>query len=69
MKFYSEMPNKAQELTLERFENFGGIILAIKMLDEGVDIPSIDHALIIASDQNPRQHIQRRGRVLRKSPN
>ena len=45
MKFYSEMPNKAQELTLERFENFGGIILAIKMLDEGVDIPSIDHAL------------------------
>ena len=32
------MPNKAQELTLERFENFGGIILAIKMLDEGVDI-------------------------------
>ena len=69
MKFYSEMPSKAQKSTLERFENFGGIILAIKMLDEGVDIPSIDHALIIASDQNPRQHIQRRGRVLRRSAN
>ena len=69
MKFYSEMPHKSQKLTLERFENFGGIILAIKMLDEGVDIPSIDHALIIASDQNPRQHIQRRGRVLRKNKN
>ena len=39
------------------------------MLDEGVDIPSISHALIIASDQNPRQFIQRRGRVLRKDRN
>lgn len=69
MKFYSEMPLEAQKGTLEKFENFGGIILSIKMLDEGVDIPSIDHALIIASDQNPRQYIQRRGRVLRKSDN
>ena len=44
-------------------------MLSIKCLDEGIDIPSITHALIIASDQNPRQFIQRRGRVLRKDPN
>ena len=44
-------------------------MVSIKCLDEGVDIPSISHALIIASDQNPRQFIQRRGRVLRKDRN
>jgi superfamily II DNA or RNA helicase len=51
--------------TLELFENEGGILLSINMLNEGVDIPSIDHSLIIASSQNHRQFVQRRGRVLR----
>src|SRR5215217_6489670 len=43
----------------------GGILVAIKCLDEGVDIPTVDHALILASSRNPREFIQRRGRVLR----
>ena len=30
--------------------------------------PVVPHALILASSQNPRQFIQRRGRVLRKVP-
>jgi superfamily II DNA or RNA helicase len=51
--------------TIDLFENEGGILLSINMLNEGVDIPSIDHSLIIASSQNQRQFIQRRGRVLR----
>lgn len=55
--------------TLDWFKTFGGILVSIKCLDEGVDIPTIDHALILASSQNPRQFIQRRGRVLRKAPN
>ena len=42
--------------------------MSIKCLDEGVDIPSINHALILASSQNPREFIQRRGRILRRSP-
>ena len=33
-----------------------------------MDIPEITHALILASSQNPRQFIQRRGRVLRQCP-
>ena len=40
-------------------------MLAIKCLDEGVDIPEINKALILASSTNPREYIQRRGRVLR----
>lgn len=43
-------------------------LVAIKCLDEGVDIPSVDTAVIIASSTNPRQFIQRRGRILRNYP-
>ena len=39
------------------------------MFDEGVDIPSIDHCLILASSQSKREFIQRRGRVLRVNKN
>ena len=42
--------------------------MSIRCLDEGVDIPDVSHALILASSQNPRQFIQRRGRVLRRAP-
>lgn len=42
-------------------------ILAMRCLDEGVDIPSADKAIILASSTNTKQYIQRRGRVLRKS--
>lgn len=58
----------SQSATLDWFRKFGGVLVSIKCLDEGVDIPSVSHALILASSQNPRQFIQRRGRVLRKSP-
>ena len=51
--------------TLEYFTREGGVMLAIKCLDEGVDIPEINRALILASSTNPREYIQRRGRVLR----
>jgi superfamily II DNA or RNA helicase len=44
-------------------------MLAIKCLDEGIDIPLINKALILASSANPREYIQRRGRVLRTHPN
>ena len=43
-------------------------LVAIKCLDEGVDVPSTKTALLMASTLNSRQHIQRRGRILRKSP-
>jgi|LGOV01.1.fsa_nt_gb superfamily II DNA or RNA helicase len=42
-------------------------IVAIKCLDEGVNIPSIETAYILASSGNEKEFIQRRGRVLRKS--
>lgn len=44
-------------------------LVAIRCLDEGVDIPAIETAIILASSGNPRQFIQRRGRVLRPHSN
>lgn len=46
----------------------GGVMLAVKCLDEGVDLPRVNKAIIMASSTNPREYIQRRGRVLRKHP-
>ncbi|NJL62448.1 MAG: DNA phosphorothioation system restriction enzyme [Methylacidiphilales bacterium] len=43
-------------------------LVAIRCLDEGIDIPAIQTAVILASSSNPRQFIQRRGRVLRPHP-
>ena len=43
-------------------------LVAIRCLDEGVNIPSIRTAFIMASSTNPKEYIQRRGRVLRKFP-
>ena len=55
--------------TLRYFAINGGVLVSIKCLDEGVDIPAATHALILASSKNPREFIQRRGRILRKSEN
>jgi len=65
---YHTLMNGSQKDTLKWFKVFGGVLVSIGCLDEGVDIPTISHALIMASSQNPRQFIQRRGRVLRRAP-
>ena len=44
-------------------------ITAIKCLDEGVNIPGIQTAFIMSSSRNPKEFVQRRGRLLRKSNN
>ena len=53
--------------TLDFIARNGGVLVAIRCLDEGVDLPTLDHALILASSSNPREFIQRRGRVLRRA--
>lgn len=42
------------------------ILVAIKCLDEGVDVPPARTAIIMASTSNPKEWIQRRGRILRR---
>jgi superfamily II DNA or RNA helicase len=55
----------AGEETLARWKHTGGVMLSIACLDEGVNIEEISHGIILASSKNPRQFIQRRGRMLR----
>ena len=58
-----------RELILKKFEEGAyKALVAIKCLDEGVDVPSAENAIIMSSTTNPREHVQRRGRILRNSP-
>lgn len=43
-------------------------LVAIRCLDEGINIPSIKSALILSSNDNYREFVQRRGRILRQFP-
>jgi superfamily II DNA or RNA helicase len=51
---------------IENFSN-GSIdcIVGMRLLDEGIDIPSAERAIFVSSSTNPKQFIQRRGRILR----
>lgn len=57
-------------ILLEQFSK-GNVnaLVAMKCLDEGVDVPSAETAIIMASTSNPREYIQRRGRILRRYKN
>lgn len=44
------------------------VLFAIDCLDEGVDVPSARMGIILASSGNPKEFIQRRGRLMRKAP-
>ncbi|WP_218905549.1 DEAD/DEAH box helicase family protein [Actinomadura luteofluorescens] len=67
---YTSDEDESTRITLEqRFKNRDlQALVAIRCLDEGVDLPSVRRAFILASSTNPRQFIQRRGRVLRNAP-
>ncbi len=71
---YSKLSGEEKEE--ERRKILGGFkagkidaILSMRVLDEGVDLKNADKAFLLASTSNPRQYIQRCGRVLRIHPN
>jgi superfamily II DNA or RNA helicase len=68
-RFTAEEDTLTRKQLLENFDN-GKLqaLVAIRCLDEGVDVPSTRIAYILASSSNPREFIQRRGRILRKAP-
>ncbi|WP_146072548.1 DEAD/DEAH box helicase family protein [Arthrobacter sp. 4R501] len=67
LAFYSGMPSD-RDSVIRSLAEHGGIVVAIRCLDEGIDIPVTDHAMILASSTVKREYIQRRGRVLRRAP-
>ncbi|MDJ0364839.1 DEAD/DEAH box helicase family protein [Hymenobacter sp. H14-R3] len=66
-KYISESADK--DHVLSSFEEGKiDVLLSMKCLDEGVDIPRTEQAIFCSSTGNPRQFIQRRGRILRQHP-
>ena len=67
--YTTDTPLEERENLRRKFESgeLQGLV-AIRCLDEGIDIPAIKTAVILASSSNPRQFIQRRGRILRPHP-
>jgi superfamily II DNA or RNA helicase len=66
---HSKMNNTERANVFIDFENgHHELIAAPRLLDEGVNVPSADFAIILASSKTKRQMIQRMGRVLRKDP-
>lgn len=63
-KFTGETKNR-DEILKQFKEGKLDVLLAMKCLDEGVDVPQTQYAIFCSSTGNPRQYIQRRGRVLR----
>lgn len=65
-KFTSQENEERRNEIIESFKSQEiDTIVAIKCLDEGVNIPSIENAYILGSTTNKREYIQRRGRILR----
>lgn len=70
-QFTSKENMEQRKILINKFKEGKQIqaLIAIKCLDEGVNIPSIKTAFILASTTNPKEYIQRRGRVLRRAEN
>ena len=72
LMYYSSQPGKKMSMlerskTLEQFRRGNSeVLLAMKCLDEGLDIPKCKGCIIVASANSTRQFIQRRGRILRE---
>jgi superfamily II DNA or RNA helicase len=72
MRFHQYTFSEDTDIRAETLKNFKeGIIkciVAIKCLDEGLDVPCANVGVLMSSSGNPREFIQRRGRLLRKDP-
>lgn len=67
-EFTHKQNNKERSEILERFSRSElQALVAMRCLDEGVDVPPTRTAYFLASSGNPREFVQRRGRVLRRS--
>jgi len=67
-KFTAQEDAKERKRLLDSFaKGYYKVLVAMRCLDEGVDVPSTRIAIILASSTNPREFIQRRGRILRLS--
>jgi len=66
---HSSLSGPERRSALRRFAGGGLEVLAApRVLDEGIDVPAADLAVIVAASRSRRQMVQRMGRVLRRKP-
>ena len=65
---YSSQDSDRTTILSQFARGYLDVLVAVKCLDEGVNIPAADWGMILASDTSQRQFIQRRGRILRTAP-
>ncbi|MCM1986817.1 DEAD/DEAH box helicase family protein [Methanococcoides seepicolus] len=63
---YKESPKERKRIIEDFISDKYDAIVAMKILDEGIDLPKIEQAIIMSSSGNPIEYVQRRGRILRK---
>ena len=63
---HSKMDQRDREVSHARFRGGGAeCLVVVRAADEGLDVPQADQAVITSGTLNPRQRIQRLGRVVR----
>lgn len=65
---FRESPEEREEILRDIASGFLDGVVAIRCLDEGIDVPDLRMGFLLASSTNPRQFVQRRGRLLRHAP-
>lgn len=65
---YRESPSEREEILEGLRSGLLDGVVAVRCLDEGIDLPDLRYGFFLASSTNPRQFVQRRGRLLRKAP-
>lgn len=65
---FRETTQEREEILRDLNSGFLDGVVAIRCLDEGIDLPELRMGFLLASSTNPRQFIQRRGRLLRNAP-
>lgn len=65
---FREKPQEREEILRDLSSGFLDGVVAIRCLDEGIDLPELRMGFLLASSTNPRQFVQRRGRLLRNAP-
>lgn len=68
-RVHSGIPRNEVQRSLDRFRKAkAGVLIAPKMLDEGIDVPDAEIGINVASAKTRLQLVQRMGRILRKRP-
>ncbi|MEM4977229.1 MAG: helicase-related protein [Desulfurococcaceae archaeon] len=65
MPYHSKLPSHVRREVMHVFRSAGAVLVAVRALDEGIDVPSVKHIFILSVPKRLRRAVQRIGRGLR----